>query len=150
MQTSCNSSASIVLKICWVVTWLLLVDLIVCFSLLVDFDCLLLTFSGYWSFASHFWWQLDFRSQYDAFSEKKEVMTEMTHKLTAPIRILVNHEPVISQLKMLVYPVRTFSWTLQIFFTLNFFVFWIQGWKGDHPMGVGGICFAIWLWACLY
>ena len=53
--------------------------------------------------------QLDFRSQYDSFNEKKQVLQDISHKLTAPVRILVNHESVISQLKMLVYPVRNDS-----------------------------------------
>ncbi|XP_076459885.1 uncharacterized protein LOC143292998 [Babylonia areolata] len=48
--------------------------------------------------------KLDFRSQFDSFAEKREVMMEMTHKLTAPMRIIINHESIISQMKMLVYP----------------------------------------------
>ncbi|KAK7112446.1 uncharacterized protein [Littorina saxatilis] len=48
--------------------------------------------------------KLDFRTQYDSFTVKKQDVSGMTQKLTAPVRIIVNHEPVVSQLKMLVYP----------------------------------------------
>ncbi|KAK7498476.1 hypothetical protein BaRGS_00010136 [Batillaria attramentaria] len=47
---------------------------------------------------------LDFRSQYDSPVEKKHAFTEMAHQLKAPIRVVVNHESVISKMKMLVYP----------------------------------------------
>ena len=86
-----------------------------CFSL-SNKDLLINLFGKFLLVCFLFCWQLDFHSQYDSFIEKKEVMTEMTHKLTAPVRILINHEPVISQLKMLVYPVR-------IVFLLNIFAF---------------------------
>lgn len=47
---------------------------------------------------------MDFRTQYDSPLEKKQIFTDLVHQLSAPIRVLVNHESVITKMKMLVYP----------------------------------------------
>lgn len=47
---------------------------------------------------------LDILSQHDSPLEKKQTFTQMAHKLTAPLRVVVNHESVISKMKMFVYP----------------------------------------------
>jgi hypothetical protein len=61
--------------------------------------------------------QLDFRSQSDSVGEKKKTFTDMAHHLKAPVRIIANHESVISQIKAMVYPVGFFLalyWTVPV------------------------------------
>lgn len=48
--------------------------------------------------------KLDFRSQSDSLGEKKDAFIKIAPQLKAPVRIIVNHESIISQIKMMVYP----------------------------------------------